>query len=1080
MAAENPILNNPYEEPRRHYATSLGGELNYDDIRRGRRPFSGQVQSVPVRQRQGESLSVQELAQEYGPLLVNRVRSEVGAWRRAGYPQTTRITRELLQHWFLNEERPAGERLFFAQREAIETAVWLNEVAEKSNPGAFIQRELEKARSGQASLPRIAFKMATGAGKTVVMAALIAYHFFNRREYGNDVRFADYFLVVAPGITIRDRLAVLRVDAHDDAGAADYYYQRSLVPRGWRRLLHELNRRLVLTNYHAFEPKVLQGNKRSPFDGKIGADGRRTEAREDAAELLRRLLGSFRPGSRLLVLNDEAHHCYLPREGDPQRAEGEDAESENERAAVWFTGLRQVSARFKVRAIYDLSATPYFLTGSGYEAYSLFPWVVSDFGLIEAIESGLVKIPFLPTWTNTQHIDMPMLRNLYDNVKAGLPKAGQRRARARAREEGESVREAPPLLPADLKVALEMFYHHYEEDFRRRVHTLAPGTAQLELNDTPPVFIAVCNNTSVSKEVYKHLAGYELPPTEPGGAPEVRPGVFDLFSNYDPASRQPRARPPTLLIDSDALEHSGQINDDFKKVFAREIDLFKREHARVHGAVAAENISEAEILREVVNTVGRRGSLGQHVRCVVSVSMLTEGWDANTVTHIVGLRKFGSQLLCEQVAGRALRRRSYSLCPYDETTGEALPVTTRRTQGVQWKFPPEYAYIIGVPFQLFKGGGDDLIEPPLATAQIMALRERAALELTFPVVEGYRIDYPDQPITWDFSGNGEFCFDASGIPTRATLGNAFSKEEEHLTAEDVLRLRDGRIIFDLTRALLRDHFSDDQRNPEFQRFHELRRGVEEWYHTKVRVLGRDPEWKKLLAYHDTREAVTHLAKYIHRGPDLEQRIRPILNYYNTTSSTRYVRGQTTRETYPTEASHVNLVVLDSGWEGKAAKTLDDLAKEGHVLSWVKNAFLDFRVPYIDKLGKERHYLPDFLLHCRLAGGYTAMILLEVTGFSSDKAEKKWSVEHRWLPAVNAVRKQHQWPLWSFLELAGEDEVADLRNRLLAKTRELAFAQPLSGVWEARRDDELENGLYTEDFELPERRMAKQAYVELFN
>ncbi|MCA9096697.1 MAG: hypothetical protein KDA68_24630, partial [Planctomycetaceae bacterium] len=187
----------------------------------------------------------------------------------------------------------------------------------------------------------------------------------------------------------------------------------------------------------------------------------------------------------------------------------------------------------------------------------------------------------------------------------------------------------------------------------------------------------------------------------------IIPGRYDLFSNYDDATRAAKAKPPALLIDSDALEHSGQIDASFRKIFAPEIAQFRKEIAIRRGQGAAEAIGEAEILREVVNTVGKRNALGSHIRCVVSVSMLTEGWDANTVTHITGLRAFGSQLLCEQVAGRALRRKSYVLQPYDPTSGERLTekqAKQRKEENVLWKFPPEYAHIIGVPFKLFKGG----------------------------------------------------------------------------------------------------------------------------------------------------------------------------------------------------------------------------------------------------------------------------------------------------------------------------------------------------------------------------------------
>jgi type III restriction enzyme len=1040
---KSPILNNPYEEPNWHYATNLQGELDYSRPVKGRRIFRPEIQTIPVRQGpQGDLMELNEVAAaDYGSHVVNLLRREVGAWRQAKYPQTTRITRELLQFWFLNPERDMTQSLFFAQREAIETAIWLNEAAEKSNVGQHILRQLEEARKVSAApennLPRIAFKMATGSGKTVVMGALIAYHYFNRSEYRNDVRFADNFLLIAPGITIRDRLGVLRVDTRLGVDAEDYYHVRYLVPETWRKEMPELNKRLVITNYHAFEPKTLQGNKRSPFDGKIQADGKKQEATEDYSQVIARLLGNFRPGSRLLVINDEAHHCYLPREDD-QKAEGEDTAKENCRAAVWFSGLVRIAQRFKVRSIYDLSATPYYLTGSGYEPYSLFKWVVSDFGLIEAVESGLVKIPFLPTSDDTQQIDLPVLRNLYEHIKdKGLPKAGRKTAKARAKAEGKKFIEEPPRLPEILQAALKQFYDHYKEEYENRRHSAAAsGTNQLLFEDSPPVFIVVCNNTSVSKEVYKYLAGYEIPSENESEPPPVVPGMYELFSNYDLATRQPRRKPPTLLIDSDALENSGQIDDEFKRVFSPEIKRFKEEYARVHGQGAAERIEDAEILREVVNTVGKRNALGAHIRCVVSVSMLTEGWDANTVTHICGIRKFGSQLLCEQVAGRALRRQSYYLQGYDKN-GEP---TADKRRIVIWKFPPEYAHIIGVPFKLFKGG-KTLPQPPKPTKRVFAMAERTErYEITFPNVEGYRLEYTEGPMVADYSSVEDYEIDGSKLPTKTVMGTAVSGEEVNLTVESILETREQQIIYRITKDLLRDHFSDDKGNHEFHRFHELCAIVAEWYHSKVRVLGRSQEWKKLIYFSEPKKLVAHVARVIKTGTPGSESIRPILNYYNPTGSSRFVHGQTSRETYPTRHSHVNAVVIDSGWEGNAAKVLDDLAEDGHIVSWVKNAFLDFHIPYTDAAGEQRDYLPDFIVRCR--AGEPLNLVLEITGMNRDKASKKWTVENRWLPAVNRIREQHGWDKWDFLEIANETGVADLRNILLNKLSQ----PPAFGIW----------------------------------
>ena len=1030
MSSENPILNNPYVEPELHYATNLDGELDYEDVVKGRRLFNGRVQTIPVQQRgQRDLLEMDDVvAGTHSEHLVNILRKEVRAWREGGYCSTTRVTRELLQFWFANPERDFTQKLFFAQQEAIETAIYLNEVAEKSNVGQRILSDMESAQTITGGLPRICFKMATGTGKTVVMGALIVYHFFNRLEYRSDTRYADNFLLVAPGITIRDRLAALRVDSRTGIDSADYYHARMLVPSGKRREMQQLNAKIVIVNYQALQPRTLQGNKRSPFDGKIGRDGEKTEAKEDISQVFRRILGKFKADSRLLVINDEAHHCYLPKQDD-RTAEGEDAKTENERAAVWFTGLREMAQRFKVRSVYDLSATPYYLTGSGHEPYSLFEWVVSDFGLIEAIEAGLVKIPYLPVSDDTQSIELPVLRELYKHVKKELPRAGQKHKRAQAKAEGTVLKEEPPRIPDTVKAAFQQFYEHYQEEYKSRRHTTgARGSKQLELDDSPPVFIVVCNNTSVSKEVYKYIAGYEQTDGTDGEPAQVVAGVYDLFTNYDPATLQPREKPPTLLIDSDALENSEQIDDGFRRVFATEIERFKREYSVVHGQGAAEQLTDAQILREVVNTVGKRNALGSHIRCVVSVSMLTEGWDANTVTHIAGLRAFGSQLLCEQVAGRALRRKSYFLQGYDKA-GNA---TDDKRKIATYKFPPEYAHIIGVPFKLFKGG-KKVTPPPVDTVRIHALRERMdRYEISFPNVEGYRVEYPDGPVSYDFSKIEDFEVDGSLLPTTTVMGTGVDNSRVKLTVESVLETREQEIIYRITKDLLRDHFADDQGNLAFQRFHQLTGIVGEWYEQKVRVLHKAPKWKKLLYFTDPKKLVSHVSRAIDTGSNPEQRIRPILHYYNPIGSSRFVHGQTTRKCYDTVHSHVNRVVIDSGWEGKAAKDLDDLAEEKIVAAWVKNAFLDFRVPYTDKAGANRDYMPDFLVRAVTAGGEPLNLIVEITGMTRDKVEKKWHVENRWLPAVNAIRHHHGWARWDFMEIAGETEVADFRNTLLKK------------------------------------------------
>ncbi len=1032
MTADNPILNSPYVEPLLHYDTDSEGSLDYNRICKGRRIFKQDAAVIPSRQKgQKEIFEWNEDAGEYLTHIINLCRKEIGLWRTANYPNTTRVTKELLTFWFNNPERLVTKKLFFAQQEAVETAIWINEVAEKSNAGQHI---LNLLRNGQQTvsddhadqLPRIAFKMATGSGKTVVMACLICYHYFNRQEYRNDTRFADYFLIIAPGVTIKSRLGVLFVDTKNKnpKDIEDYYRVRGLIPANMEHRLENLNARLVITNYHTFEPKILQGNKRSPFDGKVDLQGKKIDTgnKEDFSQVVKRTLGKFKVGSRILILNDEAHHCYLPK-SKSKTTDYEEAD-ENARAAVWFSGLREIAKKFKLQSVYDLSATPYYLTGSGYTPYSLFPWVVSDFGLIEAIESGLVKIPFLPESDNTQELTMPVLRDLYrkvvDQDPNAFPRKGQRTQRRDATQEGTVFREAPPQLPALVKGALDQFYNHYVEyDKGIRAHQ----EAKVNLFSPPPVFIVVCNNTAVSKEVYKYVAGYEY--TLADGEKIVVDGIKELFSNYEPATKAAKKRPPTLLIDSDALENGEQINDDFKKIFSAEIEEFKKDYARMYGQGSTDKISDAEILREVVNTVGQQGKLGSHIRCVVSVSMLTEGWDANTVTHIMGLRAFGSQLLCEQVAGRALRRMNYFLQGYDK---EGNPTDDKRKIVIE-KFPPEYAHIIGVPFKMFKGGKTEPPPPPVDLTHIASIPDRqAAMEIDFPNVVGYRVENLDGEIKHDFSNIENY--EIFGMPTVTEMASPISPNKEILQVKGVLEKRDQELIFLITKELIKHHFSDEEGNPRFQKFNKLKSIVEEWYNEKVIVLNLEPQFRKLLYFEEPKKIVDHIARGINPQNNTTEHIRPVFNYYNKFSSTKYVNGNTVKDVYPTEKSHVNYVVMDSDWEGICAKTLEEI---NTVESYVKNQFLGFAIPYT-KDGKDRLYFTDFIARVKTKDGTIKNLMIEISGMSKDKAEKKWFVENRWIPAVNALKDKYNYPEWHFIEVA--NDIRNIKNQLTDKIKSI--------------------------------------------
>lgn len=1029
----SPILNNPYEEPRYHYDADLNGNLDYSKILEGRRPYYSHIGIAPNRPESALFTNDDIGTDDPNAPFINLIREEVKKWRLAGYPKATRVTRELLNFWFNNPERQNYHKLFFCQREAVETAVYLNEIADfDPNIGREILRQLNERVETVSDfyedvLPRTAFKMATGTGKTVVMAMLILYNYINKKVNVQDTRFADHFLIVAPGITIRDRLGVLFVDesAGSDYTKTDYYHVRNLIPRTYEAHLGGLNSSITITNYHQFEPKVYSGKKSSPLDGKLvyrsGEGMVKQTDKESFSSVISRLLGRIPKSKRILVINDEAHHCYLPRKKEG-KVSAEDA-AENENAMVWYEGLRQLKKLgYKLQHVYDLSATPYYLKGSGYVEYSLFPWVVSDFGLVDAIESGLVKIPFLPAFDDSHELDEPVLRNIYEHISKELPKKGQKKARKEAKEKGEESKgETPPNLPSLLGVALDQFVKDYEEYNRG---TRQEGEEAVNVFSTPPVFIVVCNNTTVSKEVFKYIAGYES--VDADGNTIYIDGHFPIFSNYK--NGIPLNRQPSLLIDSAAIDNAGGVvSDEFKKVFRDEIENFKREYAQLHGAGSADGLTDGDILREVVNSVGKLGTLGAHIKCVVSVSMLTEGWDANTVTHVLGVRAFGSQLLCEQVAGRALRRRNYELRPYNKDGEEidSKDVKRYKPENITWKFPPEYAHIIGVPFKTFKGGGSGTPPPSKPRIPVFAMPERRELEIRFPNIIGYRCETKEGDISFDYTGLSKFRMNFNEIPTETHLESAVTDREGNkvvVLKSEYDTIRDAQVIFQLTRDLIREKYTDTETGRQFQKFARLRKIVEAWYYNQVEVVGGDgsPDLRRLVVFFDKKKVVASIYEGIKQASGGENRISAILNYYNPEGSTRHVHNSTTKPVYSTTKSHVNYVVADTdSWEQIAAKTFEEIDS---VICYVKNQFLDFRIPYI-YLDEEHDFVPDFIAKVKTSSGEIVNLIVEISGWSNDqtghKAEKRKYTTDWWVPAANRLGSHGRW---DFIEVSDIDNI----------------------------------------------------------
>src|SRR5437867_3284097 len=749
VVIENPILNSPFLEPSHHFRFSDEGITN--EVVEGRRISSYFIPIAKPKKKNGKQLAfdtewTEDRIEENK--LVNEIRQRVGKWRQGGYVGVTPTTNRLLAYW---NDSDRARTLFFCQIEALETAIYITEVAKKYGD-AWMENDLRDANhASNPGLPRIALKMATGAGKTVVMSMLIAWHTLNKLANPQDARFSDTFLIVTPGITIRDRLRVL---LPNDPG--NYYQLRDIAPPQLREQLGQA--RILITNFHGFQLRetVAAGK----VTKSILARGDSNAFTETPDQMVRRVCRELGNKQNIIVINDEAHHCYRRKpDAEEDRLSGDDrkeAEKREEEARIWISGIEAVKAKIGVKTIYDLSATPFFLRGSGYPEGTLFPWVVSDFSLIDAIEAGIVKVPRVPVADDSMTGDQPTYRDLWVRIREDLPKKSRKT---------EAV-AGDPKLPAELQGALHSLYGNYEKYYE----LWNKNTEAKFRGVTPPVFIVVCNNTNVSKLVFDYIAGWEK---EVGGKTVVQAGELPIFRNDDGRGNWLH-RPNTILVDSSQLESGAAMSDDFKKIAAREIDEFKQEYRLRFPGRDTESLTDEDLLREVMNTVGKHGKLGEQVKCVVSVSMLTEGWDANTVTHVLGVRAFGTQLLCEQVVGRALRRMSYAA-------------------NDEGRFEPEYAEVYGVPFSFIPCSGSTR-EPkpgPLPT-RVRALESRIGCEITFPRLAGYRYELGDKPLTARFTEDSELSLSTADIPTKTENAPIVGEISIH-TLDDLRRRRENEV-----------------------------------------------------------------------------------------------------------------------------------------------------------------------------------------------------------------------------------------------------------------------------------------------
>ncbi len=968
MPKSSPILNSPYVEPNRHFKSDERGIT--DEVMNARRPSSFYI-PVPRQKTKQKQLDLNIADGAFGTELqkenefINKIREKIVQWRRSSYPGITKTSRDLLMYW---QDETRENKLFFCQIEALETLMYINEVAEKSGENSIINTLKQANTEANPGLYRLALKMATGSGKTVVMAMIIAYHTLNKIRYPQDTRFTDAFVIIVPGITIRDRLNVLLTN-----DPKNYYRERDIVSYQDFDLLQQAN--IFITNFHQLE---LRQNPRFQIGSVIKSTGLLKEEaiKETPSAMVNRAFKSILGKPRVLVINDEAHHCYREKPSE-EKLTGEDrkeADENNKAARVWISGIEALAKKINVNAIVDLSATPYFLRGSGYQEGTMFPWSIYDFSLLDALECGIVKIPRLPIESDAiTRDDEPEFRNLWLHIRDDLPKKGKKTG-----DYDLSVL----VLPTTLNLALESLYGNYEKYYREYEKQKKENSAVM-----PPVMIIVCNNTTVSELVYRWIAGYER--TMANGQINIEKGNLKIFRNEDGV--QFYDRPNTFLIDSAQLESGEKIDDDFKRIFTKEIvDFHKDYRKRFPGR---DDPTDEQLLREVMNTVGKQGKLGENIKCVVSVSMLTEGWDVNTVTHVLGIRAFSTQLLCEQVVGRALRRVDYSTIIDPE-------------DGIE-KFTPEYAEVYGVPFSFLKAEGNTPPQPPKVIHRVHALEDREQYEIIYPRVDGYRYELNETKLAARFSEESKTIIENE--PTEVIIGGVIGEEvKENL--EKIKERRDGEVIIRLTQALLKRYYTDADGNEKYWLTPQLRKIAEEY--VKKYVVLKD---RMVIGYLSVGEYFTGALTKIQQAviaenlEDLkEKRLLPILAPYDMLGSTRYVDFLTTKPVVPTAKSHINYVVADTEeWEQGVAKRLEQMPE---VLTYVKNQNLSFTIPY-EHQGTSHHYTPDFIVILEMPDKSKLNLIIEVTGKKDDKKKMKVKTAHDlWVPAINNTGKYGKWAI----------------------------------------------------------------------
>lgn len=923
------IVNSPYDEPQRYWQYRRDTRT-FNLVEGNRRPAGYVIASEGSRSFDDPGVFV-EIP------LVNQIRPRIQAWRKDGYPGVTGITKRLLEHW-VDPEEFVTRRFFFCQLEAAETLIWLAEAPAAEKVGLDVP-------SDGGSFRRLCAKMATGSGKTVVMSMIIAWQIINKVTYPQDARFSKYVLVIAPGLTVKSRLSVL-----DPSYSANYYEAFRIVPEALKEKLRQ--GKVVVRNWHTLNWETDEQIKKK----KRSVDKRGAKSNE---AYVREVLGEMASARSIVVVNDEAHHAWRTLPGSDVSAA---SKQEIDEATKWVGGLDRINQARGILTAYDFSATPFSPSGKRSSEEALFGWIVSDFGLNDAIESGLVKTPRVVVRDDAvpdARTYKSRLYHIYNDPEV----------------KDDLNRKAAPHEPLpDLVINA---YYLLGYDWREWAKAWTENGFK-----TPPVMISIANRTETAARIKYALDQ----------------GKIRIDELADPTR--------TLHIDSKVLDEAEAAEEPTDVESGQDSEVRTTEESPRSRLTKKQ---QAELLRRQVDTVGQVGRPGEQIQSVISVGMLSEGWDAKTVTHIMGLRAFTSQLLCEQVVGRGLRRTAYEINPQ---TG---------------LFEPEYVNIFGVPFTFLPHESKEGVipAPPMPKTAIEPDASKISFAISWPNV--LRIDHVYRPrLCLDVGKVKPLELNASQTARLAELAPVLEGKPDvsKILQIDLDRLarefRTQKIIFEASRDVY-EQMQKDWRGGKENLLAQLVHIVDEFIRSdKIRVLpelfSRDDLKRRLIITLNMTKVVQHIWEAI-RFENTEK-LEPVFDRDRPIRSTGEMgTWYTGKPCERTKRSHINFCVYDSTWEAYEAFEIDNSSA---VDAWAKNDHLGFEVLYVYR-GVVRKYRPDFLIRLK-SGSY---LVLETKGVDTEQDRTKRRFLAEWVDAVNA---HGGFGRWSWAVSFNPGDIRDLLHK----------------------------------------------------